>query len=81
MDRHARASPGMPRGATSPTSLLSPPAGVLEGPSPRACGGPGHPAGKVLCVQGVTGVGNIFCMNNQSFRQDVPGMLVSLDIC
>ncbi|PKU33647.1 hypothetical protein llap_16049 [Limosa lapponica baueri] len=33
-DRHARVSPGMLRGATSSTSLLSPSAGMLPGLSP-----------------------------------------------
>lgn len=64
MDRHARASLGMLRGATSSTSLLSPSAGVLQGLSLGTRGGPGHQAGKVLCAQEVTAVGNIFCMNN-----------------
>lgn len=60
MDRHTRTSPGMPLGATSSTSLLSPSAGMLQGLSH---GGPGHRAEKGV-LRRVTAVGNTFCVDN-----------------
>lgn len=56
--------PGDAAWDTGSTSLLSPSAGMLPGLSPGTHGGPGHQAGEVLCAQGVTAVGKIFCMNN-----------------
>lgn len=72
--------PRVLRGATSPTSLLSPSAGTLQLPSAGPWAGPGHQAGEVPCARGVATVGDICCVNNESVYQDVPGMFLSPDM-